>query len=93
LPSLCLLLCTGRTRQDDYKYYDYPLMSDTLALLKSKNIKFVGICQPGCDATQMWYLVSPIAVTQYVFQSKSTMLQPHEPRQATSRGVHGVAPP
>ena len=33
-------------------------MEETLAVLKSKNIKFVGICQPGCDATQMYYLVS-----------------------------------
>lgn len=43
---------------EDGKYYNYPTMAETLALLKSKNIKFVGICQPGCDFYQMNYLVS-----------------------------------
>lgn len=52
------LLAAGRTLQDDYKYYEYPTMSETLALLKARNIKFVGICQPGCDEYQMQYLVS-----------------------------------
>lgn len=45
--------------QDDGLPYEYGTMADTLALLKSKKIKFVGICQPGCDAFQMNYLVSP----------------------------------
>lgn len=51
-------LAAGRTLQDDYKYYDYPTMSETLALLKARSIKFVGICQLGCDEYQMQFLVS-----------------------------------
>lgn len=56
-----LAIAAGRTLQDDYKYYDYPTMSETLALLKARNIKFVGICQPGCDEYQMQYLVSALS--------------------------------
>lgn len=42
----------------DKKTYDYGTMQQGLDALKSKAIKFVGICQPGCDATQMQFLAS-----------------------------------
>jgi hypothetical protein len=50
--------------QDDGLPYEYGSMADTLALLKSKHIKFVGICQPGCDPYQMDYLVSLTFLSQ-----------------------------
>lgn len=43
--------------QPDGKTYHYGTMQATLDLLKAANIKFVGICQPGCDALQMDFLV------------------------------------
>lgn len=48
---------TGLVRQEDGQIYDYGSMEETLQLLQSKNIKFIGICQDGCDAYQMDYLV------------------------------------
>ena len=44
--------------QDDHNIYDYGSLEETLQLLQDKKIKFVGICQDGCDPVQMEMLVS-----------------------------------
>jgi len=43
--------------QPDMNTYHYGSLQQALDLLKAKNIKFVGICQPGCDPLQMQFLV------------------------------------
>ena len=43
--------------QPDAITYHYRSMQQALDLLRAKSIKFVGICQPGCDPLQMQFLV------------------------------------